>query len=80
MCIRDSVGREFTPADTKGAPKVAVINLTAAKRFFGSAQNALGRLIAEGGGDSIKLDTTVVGVVGDVKHQDLRTDLSLIHI
>jgi predicted permease len=69
------VGREFTPADTKGAPKVAVINLTAAKRFFGSAQNALGRLIAEGGGDSIKLDTTVVGVVGDVKHQDLRTDM-----
>jgi predicted permease len=69
------VGREFTAADTKGAPKVAVINLTTAKRFYGSAQNALGRLIAEGGGDSIKLDTTVVGVVGDVKHQDLRTDM-----
>ena len=69
------VGREFTAADTKGAPKVAVINLPTAKRFYGSAQNALGRLIAEGGGDSIKLDTTVVGVVGDVKHQDLRTDM-----
>jgi predicted permease len=69
------VGREFTAADTKGAPKVAVVNLTTAKRFFGSAQNALGRLIAEGGGDSIKLDTTIVGVVGDVKHQDLRTDM-----
>jgi putative ABC transport system permease protein len=69
------VGREFTPADTKGAPKVAVINMTAAKRFYGSAQNALGRQIAEGGGDGVKLDTTVVGVVGDVKHQDLRTDI-----
>jgi predicted permease len=69
------VGREFTAADSKGAPKVAVVNLTTAKRFFGSAQNALGRLIAEGGGDSTKLDTTIVGVVGDVKHQDLRTDM-----
>jgi predicted permease len=69
------VGREFTSADAKGAPKVAIINLNAAKRFYGSAQNAIGRLIAEGGGDSIKLDTTVVGVVGDVKHQDLRTDM-----
>jgi len=69
------VGREFTAADTNGSPKVAVINLAAAKRFFGSAQNALGRLIAEGGSDSIKLDTTIVGVVGDVKHQDLRTDM-----
>jgi predicted permease len=69
------VGREFTSADAKGAPKVAVINLVLAKRYYGSAQNALGRQIAEGGGDSIKLDTTIVGVVGDVKHQDLRTDM-----
>jgi predicted permease len=69
------VGREFTVADLKGAPKVAVVNVAMAKRFFGSAQNAIGHLIAEGGGDSIKLDTTIVGVVGDVKHQDLRTDM-----
>jgi hypothetical protein len=69
------VGREFTAADTKGAPKVAVVNLSTAKHFFGSAQNALGRLITQGGGDSAKLDTTIVGVVGDVKHQDLRTDM-----
>lgn len=71
------VGREFTAADTKGSPKVAIVNLTTAKRFFGSAQNALGRLITQGGGDSVKLDTTIVGVVADVKHQDLRTDMGL---
>jgi predicted permease len=65
-------GREFTPADTKGAPEVAVVNLTFAKRFYGSPQNALGRLIAEGGGKDTKPDTTIVGVVGDVKHQNLR--------
>jgi putative ABC transport system permease protein len=66
-------GREFTAADTKGSPLVAVVNLTFAKRFYGTPQNALGRLIAEGGGDDVKPDTTIVGVVGDVRHRDMRT-------
>jgi putative ABC transport system permease protein len=65
------VGREFTSADGQGAPQVAVVNLAFAKRFYGSAQNALGRMI--GGGD--QADTTIVAVVGDIKHSDLRTDL-----
>jgi predicted permease len=68
-------GREFTPSDVKGQPIVAVVNLAFAKRFFGSPQNALGRAIAEGGGDAVKFDTTIVGVVGDIKHTDLRTTL-----
>ena len=68
-------GREFTPADAKGQPKVAIINLATAKRFYGSPQNALGRAISEGRGADAKFDTTIVGVVGDVKHQDLRTDI-----
>jgi putative ABC transport system permease protein len=44
-------GREFTVADAKDSPLVAVVNLAFAKRFYGSPQNALGRLIAEGGGN-----------------------------
>jgi predicted permease len=64
-------GREFSLADKKGAPLVAVVNLEFAKKFYGSAPNALGRLI----GDGDKPDTTIVGVVGDVKHQNLRTDI-----
>jgi putative ABC transport system permease protein len=68
-------GREFTISDAQGQPKVAVVNLALAKRFYGTAQNALGRAIAEGGGDSVHPDTTIVGVVGNVKHQDLRTDI-----
>jgi predicted permease len=67
------VGREFTAADAKGQPSVAIVNLAFARRFFGSPQNALGRDIAEGGGDNIKYDTTIVGVVGNSKHADLRT-------
>jgi predicted permease len=69
------LGREFTSADAKDQPKVAIVNLALAKRFFGSAQNAMGRMIAEGGG-STKFDTVIVGVVGDAKHQDLRTEVS----
>ena len=67
-------GREFGEADGKDAPKVAVVNLTFAKRFFGSPQNALGRLIAEGGGPKVKLDTTIVGVVADVRHRSMRSE------
>jgi putative ABC transport system permease protein len=69
------VGREFTPADAMGQPSVAVVNLAFAKRFFGTPQNAIGRAIAQGGGDDIKFDTTIVGVVGNIKHTDLRTEL-----
>ncbi len=66
-------GREFTPADAKGQPNVAVVNAAFAKKFFASAQNAIGRQIAEGGGNDVKYDTTIVGVVGDIRHTDLRT-------
>ena len=69
------VGREFTPADAKGQPSVAVVNLAFAKRFFGSPQNAVGRAIADGGGDNAKYDITIVGVVGNIRHTDLRTEL-----
>ncbi|MGD0442322.1 MAG: ABC transporter permease [Edaphobacter sp.] len=69
------VGREFTAADVKGAAKVAVVNLAFAKRFFGMPQNAIGHLIAEETHSGIKPDTAIVGVVGNVRHTDLRTEL-----
>lgn len=69
------LGQEFTAADAKGQPKVAIVNLALAKRFFGSAQNAMGRMITEGDGN-VKLNTTIVGVVGDAKHVDLRSEIS----
>ena len=68
-------GREFTSSDVAGQPAVAVVNLAFAKRFFGSAQNALGRAIGEGRGDNVKYDITIVGVVGNIRHTDLRTEL-----
>ena len=68
-------GREFNFADVKGQPSVAVVNVAFAKKFYGSPQNAIGRQLSEGGGDGVKYDTTIVGVVGDIRHTDLRTPL-----
>lgn len=68
-------GREFTPADAKGQQSVAILNLTAAKRYYGSAQNAIGRQIVESEKTANGFDTTIVGVVGDINHSDLRTRL-----
>jgi len=65
-------GREFTEGDVAKSAKVAIVNMVFAKRFYGSAENALGHMVS---GNGLKtLDTTIVGVVGDAKHKDLRTD------
>jgi predicted permease len=64
-------GREFTVKDAAGAPKVAVINETMAKYFFGD-QSPLGRHI--GSGRAPKPDTEIVGVVKDSKTSTLRTE------
>jgi putative ABC transport system permease protein len=68
-------GREFTVADAKAQPAVAVVNVAFARRFFGSPQNAIGRALAEGAGNDIKYNITIVGVVGDVRHADVRTPI-----
>ena len=68
-------GREFTAADTKGQPKSPSSILPLAKRFFGTPQNAIGRQLMEGGGDKPNYNITIVGVVGDIRHTDLRTPL-----
>jgi predicted permease len=66
-------GREFTVADANGAPKVAIVNAAFAKKFFGPRQNAVGHLLGEIT-DHTTYDITIVGVVGDAKHQNLRDD------
>jgi len=65
-------GRDLAEADTTGAPKVAVVNQSFAVKYFGSPQKALGHSIAQGAGDKVKLDTQIVGVVGDAKQHGVR--------
>ena len=62
-------GRDITDADTLGTQKVALVNQDFATRYFGSPQKALGHFVAMGGS---KLDTQIVGVVGDSKHRSVR--------
>ncbi len=63
-------GREFTQADDASAPKVALVNETFARHFFGG-ENPIGKRIGEGGHPA---DTTIVGVVRDSKYSRLREE------
>lgn len=64
------VGREFSRADTATSQKVAIINETAAKKFF-PTRNPIGSRFAFGAGD-VTLDIEVVGIVKDNKHASVR--------
>ncbi len=63
-------GRDFEASDSAAAPKVAIINESFAKFYFGSA-NPLGKRISAGG-DKDKPDTEIVGVVKDSKYSAVR--------
>jgi putative ABC transport system permease protein len=54
-------GRLFAGADRAGAPKVALINETAARTFW-PGENPIGKRISIGGDDA-----NVIGIVGDVR-------------
>lgn len=64
LSIPLAAGRELTEKDTQDAPKVAIVNETFARYFFGD-RNPLGRHMAMGGGNNVKLDMEIVGVVKD---------------
>ena len=71
-------GRDFTDADDMDHPGVVIINEAAAKRFWPN-ENPLGKRIAIGTGQEVKLygkpvSREIVGVVGNVKHEQLKDD------
>ena len=57
-------GREFKPGDTLGAPKVAIINETMAKHFYGNS-SPVGRRMGFGRGNAT--DIEIVGVARDLR-------------
>ncbi|HMF09865.1 MAG TPA: ABC transporter permease [Thermoanaerobaculia bacterium] len=59
-------GRELTWQDDAGSPKVALINETLARKFFGN-RDPLGGKVGIGGGDKVQADIEIVGVVKDSK-------------
>ncbi len=65
-------GRTFTDQDVLGKANVAVVNAAFAKQYFGDPKTAVGHQIGRGSGPSTKTDIEIVGVVGDVKHSNMR--------
>jgi predicted permease len=67
-------GREFTAADTAGAPKVAVVNEAFADKF-GLGREAVGRLMSNSIGDAVQLDIEIVGIVQNAKYSDVKQEV-----
>ena len=65
-------GREFALVDGTSSPKVAVASETMVKRFF-PGRNPVGMHFAFGGGDKVKPDIEIVGVVKDMKQDHVKT-------
>jgi len=65
-------GRDFTRADAKNAPRVAIVNVAFARKFF-SSLDPVGRIIRVGADNGRpKPPVEVVGIVGDAKYMSLR--------
>jgi predicted permease len=67
-------GREFTAADDRGRPKVAIVNETFARRF-GLGANPVGKRMANRQGDTVTLDMEIVGLVRDSKYNGVRDSI-----
>ncbi len=63
-------GRLFTAADRAGMPKVVIVNETAARTLW-EGENPIGRPISVGQGGFWQDTARVVGVIADVRYDDL---------
>jgi len=71
MRIPVKTGRMFTAQDDSAAPLVMIVNEAFAKKYW-PGQNPLGQRVSAGyDTDSLR---TVIGVVGNVRHDDLGTE------
>jgi predicted permease len=66
-----TAGRDFTDADVTGAPKVAIVNETFAKRYK-LGPNPVGHRMARNASDHPTFDIEIVGLVRDAKYSQVR--------
>ena len=66
-------GRGFSESDIRGSQNVAVVNTTLAKRFFGG-EHAIGNRISVEDKPKEEDWITIVGIVGDTKPRELRSE------
>ncbi len=62
-------GREFTDADVKDRPQVALVNETFAKKF-GLGRDAVGKLMSQR--DTGALEIQIVGLMADAKYSEVK--------
>lgn len=72
MGIELLAGRDLSPDDTAGAPRVVLVGREFAERLLGGVEEAVGRELMLGPEET----STVVGVVETVRWRDLTTDLT----
>ena len=65
-------GRDFTVADTDGAPKVAIVNQSFVEKFGLDPRETVGKFMSDGFSD--ELDMRIVGLVRDAKYNDVKED------
>jgi putative ABC transport system permease protein len=68
MGMRLAEGRSFRDADGPGAPRVAIVNATLAKRYYAD-RNAVGAQLRFAGSTDKPLE--IIGVVADTRTEDL---------
>jgi predicted permease len=66
-------GRFFTEADTAESPKVVIVNQALAQKYFSNG-GALGKRITLDNPRRNPRWTTIVGIVGDIRHRSLDAD------
>jgi predicted permease len=69
MGIKLLAGREFTAADDRGRPEVAIVNEAFAKKF-GLGRDVVGKRMATS--DTGALDMEIVGLVQDAKYSEVK--------
>ncbi len=75
-------GRDFADRDARTAPaptrgqdfRVAIVNESFARHYFGEAGNAIGKRIGFGSDPNTPTTIEIVGVVADAKYTDVRDD------
>lgn len=67
-------GRDFNVHDTPESPKVAIVNQTMAKKFFGE-QNPVGKWFRPDTGNKPGEPIEIVGLVKDAKYDSLRDEI-----
>jgi predicted permease len=67
-------GRDFTPSDLKGGPRVAIVNETFAKKF-NMGTDVVGKFMSNQGGGADSLNIQIIGFAKDAKYSSVKNEI-----